>query len=60
MDVTELYTYAGEYDRALDWLEKAYEEHASRLPYVNVLVTLDPLRSRPRFQNLVRRMNFPH
>jgi eukaryotic-like serine/threonine-protein kinase len=59
MDVMFLYTFAGEYDRALDWLEKAYQEHNSRLPYINVLVCLDPLRARPRFQSLVRRMNFP-
>jgi serine/threonine protein kinase/tetratricopeptide (TPR) repeat protein len=59
MDVALLYTYAGEYDRALDWLEKAYLEHASRLPYINVLAPWDPLRSQPRFQDLVRRMNFP-
>jgi tetratricopeptide (TPR) repeat protein len=59
MDVALLYTYAGENERALDWLEKAYQEHASRLPYINVLSSLDPLRSQPRFQHLVRRMNFP-
>ena len=59
MDVAFLYAYAGENDRALDWLEKAYEEHASRLPYINVLTQFDTLRSHPRFQELVRRMNFP-
>jgi TolB-like protein/DNA-binding winged helix-turn-helix (wHTH) protein/Tfp pilus assembly protein PilF len=57
--IARLYAAAGEKDRALDWLEKAYEEHSSMLPYVNVWREWEPLRSDPRFQDLLRRMNFP-
>jgi hypothetical protein len=50
------YQDAGDNDRAIDWLEKAYEEHDPNLPYLgNPLY--DPLRSDPRFQELLRRMN---
>lgn len=59
IDIALLYASAGESDRSLDWLERAYEEHASRLPYLNVLFPLNPLRSQPRFQEIQRRMNFP-
>jgi tetratricopeptide (TPR) repeat protein len=57
--IARLYAHAGEKDRALEWLEKAYEEHESQLVYLNVEPTWDPLRSDPRFQDLLRRMNFP-
>ncbi len=53
------YFYAGDYDRAIEWLEKAYEVHDPGLPYVGFSPIYDPLRSDPRFQDLLRRMNFP-
>jgi len=43
----------------LDWLEKAYEEHEVFAPFWNVHPAFDPLRSEPRFQRILRRMNFP-
>ncbi|MBW2644801.1 MAG: protein kinase [Deltaproteobacteria bacterium] len=52
------YLDAGEYDLAIDWLEKAYEEHDPNLPYLG-LPYYDPLRSYPRFQDLLRKMNLP-
>jgi eukaryotic-like serine/threonine-protein kinase len=59
MDVAGFYVAAGEQHRALDWLEKAYEEHSSVLPYLNVIWSMEPLHSNPRFQDLVRRMKLP-
>ncbi|NIO42312.1 MAG: tetratricopeptide repeat protein [Burkholderiales bacterium] len=47
----------GEHDEALAWLEKAYEERSSWMPFINVEPRLDPLRSDPRLQDLLRRMN---
>ena len=41
-------------DKALEWLEKAYEEHFN--PSILVRPAFDPLRSDPRFQNLVHRI----
>jgi len=59
MGIAKFYTYAGEKDRALDWLEIAYQEHMQDLVYLNVYPKWDPLRDDPRFQDLLRLMNFP-
>ena len=52
-----LYTRAGKNDKALEWLEKAYEEHDSNMPYLSVDPIFDGLRDDSRFQDLLRRMN---
>lgn len=44
---------------ALEWLEKAYEDREPRMAYLKVDPIFDPLRSDPRFRDLLRRMNFP-
>jgi len=59
MGIATLYAYAGEKEKALDWLEVAYEEKMQNLVYLNVYPKWDPLRDHPRFQELIRRMNFP-
>ncbi len=59
MDIATLYTYAGEKDRALDWLEIAYQERVQNMVYLNVYPKWDPLRDDPRFQDLIRLMDFP-
>jgi hypothetical protein len=43
----------------MSWLERAYEEHDQWMVYINSDPGWDALRSEPRFQALVRRMNFP-
>ena len=53
------YARLGEKDQALAWLEKAYQQRDSRLASLKARRVWDPLRSDPRFQDLVRRMNFP-
>jgi TolB-like protein/DNA-binding winged helix-turn-helix (wHTH) protein len=53
------YLGLGDKDRALTFLERAYEEQDPALFYLKVSPLLDPLRSEPRFQALLRRMNFP-
>jgi hypothetical protein len=45
--------------RAIDWLEEAYEVGDPNLPYLGMTL-FDPLRSDPRFQELARRINLPH
>ena len=58
--IAELYTNAGEKDQALEWLEKAYEQHeGGDFLSLGVDPRWDPLRSDPRFQALLRRTNFP-
>jgi tetratricopeptide (TPR) repeat protein len=59
MRIAELLTYAGDTERALDWLETAYLERLQNMVYLAVYPKWDPLRSDPRFQDLLRRMNLP-
>ncbi len=46
-------------DRAMKELEKAYQEHSTLLAYLKMDPRFDPLRSDPRFQNLLRRIGLP-
>jgi serine/threonine-protein kinase len=57
--IANWYRGAGEYEKAMDWLEKAFDQHDPGLPYINIEPKYDPLRSDPRFQDLLRRMNLP-
>ncbi len=57
--LAEVYTNLGEKNEALLWLERGYREHDVWLTLLKVWPRFDPLRSDPRFQNLLRRMNFP-
>ena len=53
-------TGLGDKDQAFQWLEKAFEERDTAwFPMIKVSPMSDPLRSDPRFQDLMRRMNFP-
>jgi tetratricopeptide (TPR) repeat protein len=56
--IANTYHAAGEYSLAIDWYEKCYEEHDPNMPFIGVPY-LDPLRSYPRFQELLRKMNLP-
>ena len=51
----EIYVALGEKDKAFEWLQKAYEEHF--IMAIRVEPVYDPLRSDPRFADLLRRMN---
>jgi tetratricopeptide (TPR) repeat protein len=53
------YAFLGEKDKALDWLLKGYEEHAPLMATIKVDPSYDSLHSDSRFQDLLRRMNFP-
>ena len=49
----------GEDERAMEYLEKSYEEHSHWLIYLHLDPSMDGLRSNPRFQDLVRRVGLP-
>src|SRR5262249_21722154 len=51
------YALLGEREQALEGLEKSYEARGFFLPFVNADPFFDGLRTEPRFQALVRRMN---
>lgn len=52
------YLCTGYSDRAMDWVEEMHKYHSPNTPYLGLPV-FDPLRSKPRFQDLLLRMNFP-
>ena len=49
----------GENDRAIEYLEKSYEEHSHWLIYFHIDPSMDGLRDDSRFQNLLRRVGLP-
>ncbi len=49
----------GETEEAMTWFERAYEERDPGLVQAKTNQDLDPLRSNPRFQDLLRRIGFP-
>jgi len=53
------YAMAGDLARSLDLLERAYEDREPNLPFIGCLPIFDGLRSEPRFQALLRKMNLP-
>lgn len=54
-----LHTGLGDTDRAFAWLDKGAEERVNLMIYIGTWPRLDPLRSDPRFQALLRRVGLP-
>ena len=50
------YLGLGDNEQAIVWLERAYEEQSMIMEYIKVHPFFDPLRSDPRFADLVRRV----
>jgi hypothetical protein len=44
---------------AMQWLEKAYQQRESQMPFLSSDGHFDSLHRDPRFQNLVKRLNLP-
>jgi tetratricopeptide (TPR) repeat protein len=53
-EIAAIYAALGDRDQAMNWLEKGYEERFN--PSVLLRPSFDPLRSDPRFEDLVRRI----
>jgi hypothetical protein len=51
-----LFLRLGDYDRGIEWLEKAYQERAIRLICAAVEPAFDPVRNHPRFNALLARI----
>ena len=56
-EIALMYVGLGDKDQAMKWLEKAYEEHFN--PSILLRSAFDPLRSDPRFQDVVHRIGLP-
>ena len=61
LTIAEAYIDLGDKDRTIEWLNKAYRERSTGLYLIGIEIDppLDSLRSDPRFQDLLRRMNLP-
>jgi TolB-like protein/DNA-binding winged helix-turn-helix (wHTH) protein/Flp pilus assembly protein TadD len=57
-EIAAIYAALGDRDQAMNWLEKGFEERFN--PGVLLRPGFDPLRSDPRFQELVRRIGLNH
>jgi TolB-like protein/Flp pilus assembly protein TadD len=57
--VSRIYLTLGQEEEAFHWLEIAYQQRAEWMVLLKVDPCLDGLRPDPRFQDLMRRMNFP-
>ena len=57
-EIAVIYAALGDSDHAMNWLEKGFEERFN--PAVLSRPGFDPLRSDPRFKDLVRLIGLPH
>ena len=55
-----LYAGLGEWDRAFEWLEKAYRDRDPMLFWLRAGPGFQPLRSDPRFDEMLRRIGLSH
>jgi TolB-like protein/Tfp pilus assembly protein PilF len=55
-EIALVYTGLGKKQEAFKWLEEAYNAHDVGLVYLKIDPCLDPLRSDPRFDDLLRRV----
>jgi TolB-like protein/DNA-binding winged helix-turn-helix (wHTH) protein/Tfp pilus assembly protein PilF len=55
-DIALAYVGLGERDKAFESLEAAFNDHSTEMIYFKVDPMLAPLRSDPRYENLLRRM----
>jgi TolB-like protein/DNA-binding winged helix-turn-helix (wHTH) protein/Flp pilus assembly protein TadD len=56
-EIAEIYSALGDTDQAMNWLEKCFKERFN--PSVLMRPGFDPLRSDPRFKDLLRRIGLP-
>ena len=53
------YMYANQPDKAMDWLEKGFEQHDPKMIYIASIFDFDPLFNNPRFIAICKKMNLP-
>jgi eukaryotic-like serine/threonine-protein kinase len=58
-EIGTIYVRLGEPDESFHWLNRAYEERSVCISSVKFDPRLDPIRSDPRYEPLVRQLNFP-
>jgi hypothetical protein len=58
-NIALLYADLGDKDQAFQWLNTAYQERDGGLEGLKTDFLLDPIRSDPRFAELVRKVGLP-
>jgi tetratricopeptide (TPR) repeat protein len=58
-EIATLYVALGDKEQVFRWLNTAYQERAPEMEGLKTDFTLDPLRSDPRFAELVRKVGLP-
>ncbi len=53
-----IYIGLGDYEQAVQWLERAYEERSDFITEAFVNPAVDPLRDNPHFQEVMQRLKF--
>ena len=56
--IAGVYSSLGEKDKALEWLERAYAQHAVFIVSINSDFPFEDLRPDPRFQSLLKKIGF--
>ena len=59
VELSNLYIGLGQKEQALSALERGYAAHDLQLQFLGVDPHYDPLRSEPRFQELIRKLGLP-
>ena len=57
--IAEVYAYRGEMDKAVEWLERAYQQHDSGLPYLKSDRLFKGLHQNPGYIELLKKMALP-
>jgi eukaryotic-like serine/threonine-protein kinase len=58
-EIATLYAELGDKEQAFRWLDTAYQERAPEMEGLKTDFTLDPLRSDPRFAELLQKVGLP-
>src|SRR5438105_5850769 len=58
-NIAQIHARLQQRDQTLAWLENAFNQRDSQLPYMRVEPAFDEIRSDPRFQQLLQRLSMP-
>ena len=60
IDMALRYIMANQPDKAMDWIEKGFEQHDPNMAVITIKAyNFDPLFNNPRFIDIIKKMNFP-
>ncbi len=57
--IAQVYADRGEADKALDWLDRGYQQHDSGMPYIKSEGLFKALHQNPRYIELLKKMALP-